>query len=255
MQDERSAGTNPPEQENTSQEGTLWRLQGIFFEPGRTFESIKKRPGFILPILLCIGISLVASAAIYSKIDLSDVIVQQIRDSRQGSQMTSEQIEEQVSQIVNSPLYPVMKWAAPLLGPVFLIFIVAGLLMLLVYVAGSETNYTKLLGVTSHSYFFYYLVYSGLTVLVFFLSSDPKAIDIQNPVYTNPGPLVDSGQNPALHRLLTSLDLITLYVMFLLGLGLSKVSRRMSLGKGLTLVGLLYFVYVLLATGWKAFVG
>jgi hypothetical protein len=200
-------------------------------------------------------ISLAASTVIYTKIDLADVIEAQIRSSSQGAQLTTEQIETQVDGLKNSPFFPIMKWGGPLIGPPVLIFVVAALMLLLVYLMGSETTYKRLLGVTSHTYFFYYLVYSGLTVAVFLLASDPKSIDIQNPVYTNLGFLVEAKDGPVINKILSSLDIITIYIICLLGLGMSKVSERMKSGRGIVLVASIYIVYVLLGVGWRAIFG
>jgi len=75
---------------------------------------------------------------------------------------------------------------------------------------------------------------------------------VQNPVYTNLGPLVDSKESPVLYKLASSADLVIWYVIYLLGLGTATVSKRMTVGKGVLLVAFLYGIYVLLGAGWAA---
>jgi hypothetical protein len=122
----------------------------------------------------------------------------------------------------------------------------------MVHLSGSETSYKKLLGVTSHCLFLQTVVGSVLMVTVYALASDPKSIDFQNPVYTNLGPLVDSKDSPILYKLASSADLVIWYVIYLLGMGTAAVSRRMTVGKGVLLVAVLYLFYVLLSLGWAA---
>lgn len=235
--------------------GSYERLLGVFTEPGRTFESINRRPTFLLAIVVGILISLAATYVLYSKVDMVQVMESSIRSSSAGRQLSAEQIRQQVDTITTSPFYKVMLWAGPLLSTPVIVFALAGLLMLMVFLGGSETTYLKMLGVTSHTMLFYSVVAGLLMVLVLMLAPDPQAIDIQNPLFTNPGPLVDAKEYPVLNRILTSLDVITLYVIFLLGLGLSKVAARLRLGKAVMLAAVPWLVYVGIAVLWRAVFG
>ncbi len=251
-QSTRSAAS---EAERGEVKGSVWRLQGIFFDPRATFRDIDRRPSFLLALLLCMAVGLAGAAAMYTRVDMAQVMEQQIRSSGAGERLTDEQIRQQVRSVVESPLFPIMKWFGPLAGAPFMILVVSALLMLMVVLAGSETSFKKLLGVTSYTYFLYYVVYSCLAVIVFFLADDPRMIDIQNPVASNLGHLVDARESPVLHRLGSSVDLITFYVIYLLGVGTAAVSGRMKVGTGVGLVAVLYGVYVLLAIGWRAIFG
>jgi hypothetical protein len=235
--------------------GSVWRLQGIFFDPRATFRDIRRKPTFLVALVLCMAVALAGAAVIYSRVDMSQIMEQQIRSSGAGQQMTDEQIREQVRTISQSPIVGVMAWLGPVAGAPFLIFIVSSLLILMVYLAGTETSFKKLLGVTAYTYFLYYVVSTVLVTVVFLVATDPRTIDIQNPIASNLGHLVDAGQSPVLHRLASSFDLITFYVLYLLGLGTATVSGKMKVGTGIGLVGTLYGLYVLLAIGWRAIFG
>jgi len=235
--------------------GAAWRLQAVFFEPAALWDDIRAKPGFLIALILCIIISVGGAAAVYSKVDLRDIMEASIKASSAGEKMTSDQIREQVDQIANTPFFPVMKWAGPIIGAPIVILVVAGLMMLMVYLGGSESTFGRLMSVTTHAFFFYYVVYTALTVVIFFASSDPKAIDIQNPVMSNLGFLFSPKESPALNRLASSVDLITLYVVYLLGSGMAGVSRKMKAGSGILMIGGLYALYVTVAVLWRAFVG
>jgi hypothetical protein len=228
-------------------QGDLWRLQGIFFEPAKTFQSINKRPSFWLPLLITIIILLLLWQGLSHFVDLEDLFLQEARKNPQTESLTDEQLEQQLKFTV-----PFIKWVSPVVAPPIMLFLFSALILGMVFLSGSETSYKKLLGVTSHCLFLQALIGTALTLLVYALASDPKAIDIQNPVYTNLGPLVDAKESPILARLAASVDLVVWYVIYLLGLGTATVSKRMTVGKGVMLVALLYIFYVLLGVGWTA---
>jgi len=99
------------------------------------------------------------------------------------------------------------------------------------------------------SLFFYTVVSVILTAAVILLASDPNSIDLNNPVFTNPAGLVDPKTSRALYTLLTRVDIVDWYTIFLMGLGLSKVVNKCSVGKGMALIGFWYVLFALLGTG------
>lgn len=235
--------------------GALWRLQGVFFEPSATFEDISRKPGFWVALILCIVLSLVTTAVLFSKIDMGDLMAQQIRQSSQGQQMSEEQIQAQVDQIQSSPVMPVLRWLGPLFGTPIVIFAIAGILMLSVYLSGTETTFKKLLGVVTHSFFAYSVVSSALFLVVLLMAADPQAISIDNPVATNLGALLSAKENPILARLGASIDILSFYAIFLMGLGLSKICPKTSLSRGIVMIAIPWALYVAVAVAWKAFIG
>ena len=225
--------------------GPWWRLQGIFFEPSKTFEDINRKPGFLIPLILTILIALVAPNLIGQFVDLEDLLIAQIKQAPQAEQLTAEQIEQQARFLV-----PILTYVSPIAGPILMLFAFSGLFLLGVILAGGETTFGKILGVVAHTLFFQTLVGSALMVLIYALSSDPGAVDMQNPLFSNLGHLVDSKESPALYKIASSLDVIVWYVIFLLGLGISKVSKKTSVKKGFLIVATLYILYVLGGTAW-----
>ena len=225
----------------------FWRLQGIFFEPTKTFQSISKRPSFWLPLLLTMIVAVLLWQAMPYFVDLEELFMEQARQNPQTEGLSDEQLEQQMKFTV-----PLVQWVGPVVAPPVMLFLFAALILLMVYLTGNETSYKQLLGVTAHCLFFQTLIGSVMILLVYSLASDPKAIDIQNPVFTNLGPLVDAKESPILSKLASSVDLVVWYVIYLLGLGTATVSKRMAVGTGVALVAALYIVYVILGVGWTA---
>ncbi|GAB4244763.1 MAG: hypothetical protein Kow00109_20790 [Acidobacteriota bacterium] len=247
-----SGEPTPPAEEPAESRGFLWRIQALFFEPSSAFADIARRPTFLAAMLLCIVLSIITTALIFSRIDMAEVLRQQIAQSPAAENMTREQIDNQVEQIMASPVFSVMQWVGAVLGSPISMLVIAGVLLLMVYLMGGETSYRKLLAVTAHAYIPYTIVYGGLAVLIYHLAPDPSAIDIQNPVYANLGPLADAKESPVLNRFLAGLDLLNFWVIYLLGTGIAAVTPRFKKSKAIAAVAIPYGLYVLVGMIWRA---
>ncbi len=235
-----------PEQQATK--GALWRLQGIFFEPSATFEDINRKPGFVVPLLVGILLALVTWQVIGHLVNLQEILMVSMKTNPQvADKVSPEQMQQQASFLV-----PFIQYVAPLLGVPIMIFLTSGVLMLMVWISGSETTFSKIASVVSYSMFLQGLIGGILMILVFALASDPLAIDLKNPVMTNIGRFVDASESPVLNRLLSSVDILVWYVIFLLGLGLSKIARPMTIARGVILVAVPYLLYVAASAGLAA---
>lgn len=233
----------PGEEETKS---SIWRLQGIFFEPSATFEDINKKPTFLVPLLLSILVALIGWNLVDNLVDLQEVMEVQIKASPQAERLTQEQIELQARYSV-----PFIKWVGPIVGPPLMVLLSSALMLLMAFLTGGSTTFKKLFSVSAYTFFLSTLISVVLIVLVFAVSAEPESIDIQNPVFSNLGPLFDAQDSPVLYKLASSADVIVWYVIFLLGLGLSKVSTGINAGKGFALVAALYLIYVSIGVAWN----
>ena len=224
--------------------GALWK---IFFEPAQCFKGMNAKPAFILPILLCMLIAFASSFVIYSKIDMAQVMRKQIESSSAAAQLSEEQINEQVR--MATKFSKISALVAPLVVVPLSILLIAGLMLLGIYLTGSETTFSRVLAVSASSMFFYSLVGGILTVTVVMVATDPNAINLRNPVFTNPAGLVDPQESGVLYAFLSHLDVLVWYTIYLLGLGLSIVAAKCSVAKGMFLIGIWYVLYALVHTG------
>src|SRR5207302_4282243 len=66
-------------------------LTGIFFEPGRTFEALRKRPRFFIAGLVLLVLTIGVTALVYQRVDMG----QYIRDKMERNPRNANQTEEQ----------------------------------------------------------------------------------------------------------------------------------------------------------------
>ncbi len=242
---DQSAGAGPPP-EPTSAVG---RLVGTFFSPGATFRSIAARPGFVAPLILWTVISLALYAAMAPKFDYD-------RMTRSSLEKKGQTIpEERIQAIVAT-----QKKIAPVIGMVIFALVptIATLVVALVFWAsfkafGWDLTFRQGVGVTAHA-FLPSVVGTLLLVPVVIQreSIDPQGIP--DLLRSNLGFLVDTASSPALHSLLGSIDVFSIWTLILLTIGFAaagRTSRKAAAGVVFTI----WALYVLGKAGLAAVLG
>ncbi len=202
----------------------LSRLIGIFIEPGETFEDIARKPNFIAPLVLLMLVSFAVAEAMIMKIGIQRIIMQSLVLGGQAAKMDPEQLSMVVqrSAAIYSKVIPIIA----LLGtPVFLLIAAGfGLLVLNVFFA-QRASFKQVFSVTCYANL-PSIVGAVMAVVVIFYG-DPDSFNPRNVAPTNPGyfmnPLTSSH---ALLAVASSLDVIVLWFLVLLAIGLARVSRN-----------------------------
>jgi hypothetical protein len=226
--------TGPSPQPAEEPKGALWRLQGIFFQPRRTFEEINKKPTWLIALVLTVVIGAAAMYVMTSRIGVETIIAQQ---------NPNQELNEQQREFMESPFMAAFFYASVVIGTPLVILVIAVVMMLLYWMAGSEAPFSRVFSVVTHSFFAYSLIGSVIAVLIILLAQDPTELDFANLVSSNLGVLVDRIESPVLFSLLSSIDLFSAYLIFLLSLGLSIVGRK-SIGASVWLVIVPWIIYV-----------
>jgi hypothetical protein len=222
----------------------------VLYEPEKVFAEIKEIPkgAWVLPMVALVLLSIVGMYAVIHMIGPDTYFRLQIEASPRAAQMTPEQIEQAAGSGFVSGLTYTMGVAAPPL----LLLIVAGVLFGLTQMMDGATTYGKVLAVCGYSNFVYFLVMTLMSVLIVAVSADRSTLDVQALVKMNPTIFMDKATtSKALYSLAGSLDLLSVWLMFLLALGLTKVSR-LKMSKAWTVVLIPWVLYVLVKAGLAA---
>ena len=94
-------------------------------------------------------------------------------------------------------------------------------------------------------------VFRAILGIITLLVGDKDTFNLQGPLGTNPGYSLTADAAPWLHSLLGSLDLLTLWPLFLMALGGAIVARVKPAG-GYALIFGFWLVFVLVKTGFAA---
>lgn len=198
-------------------------LLGLVFSPTIIFKAINESPHWVLPLVLAALIRTLRVYIVYSP------------------------NRTPVAALLTFLMEGVLPLAIQILA-------CTGAFMGFIYALGGSTSFKKVFSVLSHTFFVYTLITVLLSCLIILLAPDRDQLDLQNPLITNLGFFVSPEKSLALNYLLSSVDLIAFYHIFLIALGLSAVAARISFRKALLMVSLCYALYVAVGVGIKAVV-
>jgi hypothetical protein len=238
------------------------RLVGIFFEPGRTFEDIRRNRSWLAMLLLVSLVSVCVNYTLQWRMDPADMALKGLAMSKPilkkflGPEQMA-QAEAQAEQRALQPRGLWSKYSPIVLTPVMMFityFVIAAILLLAYVLMSAGINLRKAFTATLWGMSPPAIVVTLLS-LIFIFVKDPKDLDIV-PIYnviSNLGLLVDFGTHPVLNSLLSSIDLFTIWTIVLLSLGFSAMSeKKLSPGKAAVPLVCLWGVWVLLKMGFWA---
>ncbi|MDQ3800134.1 MAG: YIP1 family protein [Acidobacteriota bacterium] len=232
-------------------------LGGIFFEPGRTFEDLRRKPRFILATIIICVLTSVFMFAFWQKMGeerYRRFIVEQIEKNPQAGSLSSEQKQQSIN--LQLLITRVVIYALP-------VFVIVGIALggLIYWLAGKamggSLNYLHGVSVWVYASLPIAVVFTLANFIVLFLKPADE-IDIaasqRGLISANPGFLVDGKEMPVLATLLSTFDLFQIWGWVLAAIGLHKVAK-ISSGAAwaiiliLALLGLAWRVVQALLTG------
>jgi len=215
------------EQPQISEVGTLGT---IFFEPGRTFEDLKRKPRFIIAAIIISLVVMGYAIGLQSKIGeagMRSFVADQI--DKRAPNLTSEQKASQVDLQMKISGYT--RYALPIF--VFISMIIGGLL----YWAGAKAfggtgGFLQAVSVFVYSSFPPAIVGMVANFIVLAIKSADD-IDIatsqRSLLNANLGFLVDGHTMPVLATLLSTFDVFAIWGWILAAIGL-RITNRLSAG-------------------------
>jgi hypothetical protein len=223
------------------------RIIGIFFSPKPTFEDIVRQPTWLLPVILLTVVSLAACISINQRINWNDFITQQMDKNPRAAQLSPEQKQERVAQGARfAPYFTYVYVAVPILSVLLVSLVMMGAYNLF---AGAGVGYMTSMGIVAHA-FLVWLVSSLLFLLVLFLKPY-GTVDLENPVAANVAAFLPDGAAPWLVKFCNSLDIFSIWILILLGIGFAAANpRKLNGAKAFSIAFGVWAVYVLVRTGW-----
>ena len=222
-------------------------LTGIFFEPSRVFEALRVRPRFLIAAIILTLLTCSVVVVLYLRVDMGEVIREQMMKSPQAAQLSSDQIDQRVriGKIAGGVIFPALVPISIAAG--------AAVYLLGVMAFGGTIGYKESLAVWVYSSLPPGVFATIIAILVLFLKS-PEQIDPNRLLVTNPGAFMGSDASPALVSVLTQFDLLKFYGLFLAALGLRKLAR-ISSGSAWGVVLSWYVIFAVLRIARAAIFG
>src|SRR5580658_8442739 len=113
--------------EDTAKLSEVSRIQGVFFEPSKTFRDIAQRPTWFLPMILTIAGAIGFASAVSQRIGWDRLVRQQMEANSRFRQAPPDQRQQAID--LQLRFMPVEFYAGAVLGPPMIYLAVAGVLL------------------------------------------------------------------------------------------------------------------------------
>jgi len=234
------------------------RLINTFIAPRKTFEDLKRNSRWWVPWLLGTLAIVAFLYTVEKKVGYEAIINSRFAHAsflqRAVSQMTPEQKQAMMDKQIagaGSSLY-----TTPVVNLIIALIFAALLMATFNFGFDAQVKYKNALAIVFYG-FLPKVVFSLLAIVIMVVGVEPEGFDMENPVATHLGVLLGyNTDHRYLYRLLTGIDLFSLWWVFLIGLGFAIVSKtKMSTWAAVTAVGAWYVVFTLLRVALVPFAG
>ncbi|MBA3632243.1 MAG: YIP1 family protein [Acidobacteria bacterium] len=216
--------------EESPQMSEVATLGNIFFEPGKTFEDLRRKPRFLLAGLIIIVVVTLFNFAFIQKVGYEKIIREQLESSSRIQQMP----EANKQKMIEQRSHPILKAIGYIAPPVVLIiiFLLGGLLYWLgANAMGGSASFAQGISIWIYSSFPAVVISMLANFLILFLKSvdDIEISASQNGlVQANPSFFIDAKSSPVLAAFLTTFDLFNIWGWILAAIGLRIVGKISS---------------------------
>jgi hypothetical protein len=198
------------------------RLLGVIISPGETFADVARKPGFVAPLIALMLGAIAVTETMLWKIGIERIVRMSIEQSSRASSMSPDQIDQAVSQ--GARIGGILAHLGGVLGSPIVLLIIAGLgLLILNLIFGAQAKFKTVFSLVCYANLVSLL--GSLMALGMILFGDPEHFNAQNPVPSNVGFFLNPHEvSKPLYSLASSADIFSIWLLILLGVGLSKAT-------------------------------
>lgn len=246
-----------PTAESTPGLSQWQRISNIFSAPSKTFNDIKiGHRSWWLPFLIYVILGYAFFAVVYTKVGMRQVTENQIHLSQKTqdrlNQLTPEQRELQMK--ISTTVTTWVFYLTPALLLIIGVVVSAIMLGTINFGFGGKATFGGVFSMWMYA-FLPSIVKTLLGIAVVLAGAAPESFNVKNYAPTNLGAFLSpTDTGPALYSLASSLDLITIWCLVVMGMGLATVAgvKRSS---GYISVFAWWVLVVLLGVGSAALMG
>jgi hypothetical protein len=222
-------------------------LGSIFFEPGNTFEDLRRKPRFVLALLISVILMTAFSFALFYKLGDDTVkryVAEQIDKNPQTQGLTAEQKSNAIQ--LNMTIGKVIRYAMPIV--LIIITAIGALLYWLGAKAfGGNGSFLHAVSVWVYSWFPIVVISTIANFIIMALKSvddiDVGSASQRGLVQANPSFLIDGKTMPVLATLVGTLDLFMIWGWVLAAIGL-RITNKLSSASAWAIVLILGLIQV-----------
>jgi hypothetical protein len=230
--------------------GFFQNLIDVYFSPREAFTRIVQNPRFLVPLVVYAVLVLGFTAVWMQKMDPVEFMKTQIEESPQAERMPAEQKAAIIEQ--QAKMMPIFGWVVgPIVVAIMLVVIAAFLMFVFRFFYAGEVRFKQAFAIVLWTFLAVGLVTTPIMLAVLALKGDWN-VDPNQAIQANLGLLLDkSTAAKPLWALLSSIDLFSLWMVFLLAVGFGVASRKTT-GSALWGVAIPWILIVLGKVAWAA---
>jgi len=200
------------------------RFLGVFISPGATFADIARKPGFLAPLIVAVVMSVAVTETMLAKIGMEKIVRKSIEQSKSAASMSPEQMDQAVQQ--GAKIGGIIAHVAGVLGAPIFLLILAGLGLLIVNaIFGGQTNFKTAYSIACFAYL--PAILGGLMAIAMILFGDRENFNPENAIPSNAGFFLNPlDTSKALYKFASSIDIFTIWLLILMGIGFSEATGR-----------------------------
>jgi len=245
-----AAGVPPQESTGLSE---AQRLIDTFIAPTKTFTDLRRSAAWWAPYII---IAIVGSLFVYTieqKVGFEKVVDNQIQMKPKAAEriqnMPADQREKVMAQQVG--LTKILAYSVPVIGLIIYAIFAAVMFAAVKFAANAEVRFAAM---------FALIVYSRLPELLrailasisLLAGVSTDSFDINNPLATNGAYFLDPSGSPVLRALVSSFDIITLWTLVLVAIGIPCIAPKVKHGTAFGIVIGWFLFTILLKVGLAA---
>ena len=219
--------------------GTFEKIYNVFLAPSKTFQSIDRKPDWIIPMAIVLAVVLLVTIFIMPIVMPEKMAEQRAKMEEKG--MSPEEIDRAVEmgESIGSKAGPVMG----VVSTFIVLLIIAALLMFTcgIILGGEKTSFKKVLSVVSYTSLIGSL--GSLILLPVILSKKTAEVGFNLASFMS-----SDASESFLYQLLKKVDLFMIWEIIVAGIGLAVI-YKLTTKKTITAVALLYVIVVAIGLG------
>jgi hypothetical protein len=225
------------------------RITGVFFEPGKTFADIGRRPQWFLPLLLIVLSAIAFYAAYGQRVGWERFMQQQLATNARAQQQMERIPPEQRAQsaAIQAKFTGIMFYVSAAIGFPVILLIASAILLALCGMMSAGLKYKQIFAIVCFAGLPLILRHL-LSIVVAFLKN-PDDFNVQNPLAFNVAAFMDPvTSNKFLYTFAVSFDLFAFWIITLEAIGLVAAAgkKKLSFGSAFFAVLASWVVLVLL---------
>jgi hypothetical protein len=223
------------------------RIIDTFIAPSKTFTDLRRNANWWGPWLLISIFALIFVYSIDRQVGFEQISKNAVAHSSRADQFDKLPADQQEKQLrITSNFIRYLSYGSPATIPIFFAIAAVVLWMTFRFATGADVSFK-----TAYAIVFYAslpgIIGSILGTISLFAGVDPEGFDINNPVATNLAHVLDKATTGKFaYSMASSLDLISIWTIVLMGIGFSSTSK-VKRGTAIALVAGWYLFWKLAA--------